>query len=268
MPRKPDLFVAVVLVVAGAALFATSRYSRSVLGTLTTGTNGAAALRADTRADPAALAALDEAFARAPAPAFRTLRRAEFRDGRPVPGGEHLYTVRQVDGWRSTVRDSASSESAAPALEEQMEGAFDLFRDGWSYTASFGPDARLRTRGVLRLVSIANVEGRLFPLAAGNRLRFDAVSRGAALTAGENRASEERASYDFRVIGREGRYDASNPAVPGPVYLIDVRVARETAAPLHLEVHYAPALGAAVRIRALDAAPARDERLIGWEPAR
>jgi len=33
-------------------------------------------------------------------------------------------------------------------------------------------------------------------------------------------------------------------------------------------VHYAPALGAAVRIRTLGGGPPTDERLVSWVPAR
>jgi hypothetical protein len=222
----------------------------------------------------AAASAMEPLFGDAPAPAFTSMRRVVRVVGEELGDeqtGEHFYTVQKADGWRSVVRDSAvftvpGVDTAPPTVVLKVaRGPLDLFELWMSFTMS--DTAPAAADGDVREVS--GVEGRLFPLAVGNRLRFETLE-GGLVTAGElDRATANTYVYEFNVTGQEEGYGTPIPAVPGPVYVIDVQVEdTRLGESRHLVVHYAPALGAAVRIRTLGDGPPTDERLVSWVPAR
>jgi hypothetical protein len=221
-----------------------------------------------------AASAMEPLFGAAPAPAFTSMRRVVRMVGDELGDeqtGEHFYTVQEANGWRSVVRDSAvyampGVDTMPPTVVlEVASGPVDLF-DLWM-THTMSDPAPAAADGNVKEVS--GVEGRLFPLAVGNRLRFETLE-GGVVTAGKlDRATADTYVYEFTVTGQEEGYVTPIPAVPGPVYVIDVRVEdTRHGQSRHLVVHYAPALGAAVRIRALGDAPPTDERLVSWVPAR
>ncbi|HEX6750781.1 MAG TPA: hypothetical protein VF092_26075 [Longimicrobium sp.] len=268
MRRTLDLVVAAVIVVGGGVLAASGTLSRLFR-------RDEPVAAAPTTSAP--LGAMEELFGAAPPPAFRTMRRDEILEMSGEVMRRHAYTVGQMDRWRSVVSDSVVMNVPQPpgpgAAQSQLgefrlRGAMDLFRDAWGYRLMVsGPAARAEAS--TRVVEITGVQGRLFPLAVGNRLRFRAVEHGSVELAGRVRPEAKVVTYEMRVTGMDRQaYSASTPAVPGPVYVIDLQAS--AGAPdesRHVQVHYAPALGAAVRIRTLGEGPATEERLVSWEPA-
>lgn len=217
---------------------------------------------------------MEPLFGAAPAPAFRSMRRVVMIDIGDGSGsaqqGAHFYTVQEANGWQSVVRDSAvyavpGSTEPGTVVLKVASGPLDLFELSTSFMESGADSAD--TRDNVR--EVTGVEGRLFPLAVGNRLRFETLV-GGLVTAGElDRATADSYVYEFTVTRQEDGYVGATPAVPGPVYVIDVQVQdTKLGENRHLEVHYAPALGAAVRVRTLGDGPPTDERLAWWEPAR
>jgi hypothetical protein len=274
MRRQLDLLVAAAIVAGGAAIATSGRLPRPAARRHAPPIAAAASAPA-----PSAAAARGEEalFGAAPRPAFRTLRRAEFLELNGQRLREHVYTVRDGASWRSAVRDSVMDDEhgppglpvAARRTESEMHGTLDLFRDFWSYSMSVDGDGTRLATAATSVTDITGASGRLFPLAVGNRLAFRTVERGTAAVSGMGRDETRSTSWELRVTGVEAGYPASTPAVPGPVYVIDVVMDGGSAdESQHLEVHYAPALGAAVRICTLDEGPGTEERLISWEPAR
>lgn len=224
-----------------------------------------------------AASVMEPLFGAAPAPAFSSMRRVatlQIDDEiGPVQSGEHFYTVQEANGWQSVVRDSAVYAMPVPDAATAPEmvvlkvagGPLDLFELSMSFTTSGAGTAAAESN----VREVSGVEGRLFPLAVGNRLRFETLEGGLVMAGKLDRATADAYTYEFTVTGQEDGYNGSTPAVPGPVYVIDVQVQdTKYGESRHLEVHYAPALGAAVRVRTLGDAPPTDERLVTWEPAR
>ncbi|HET7461340.1 MAG TPA: hypothetical protein VFJ82_08820 [Longimicrobium sp.] len=258
MTRKLDLMIAVVVVAGGLAV--SGRLPRLAAGRA--GGGGGVAVRA-----------LEPLFGAAPAPAFRTMRRVEILELTDTQTGEHVYTVREANGWRSVVHETARhlmpvpGGATAPALtiETEMGGPLDLFR------LTRGTEIRSAATAASesRVAEVSGVEGRLFPLAVGNHLRFEALEGGSVQAGRLDRETADRYVYEFTVTGVEDGWNQSTPAVPGPVYVIDLQIKDpKYGEDQQFEVHYAPALGAAVRVRTLGDAPPTDERLVSWEPAR
>jgi hypothetical protein len=269
MSRKLDLLIALAVLAGGVALALSGRLPAISRGHPTSPVSTPTAAGA-----PAAMpwAQLESLFGAAPAPRFRGMRRVEYLEMTGTPTGEHRYRVRQANGWRSVVQDSATREMPQPPgrpgmtnlTVQEMGGPLDLFRCTWQYVMTVG---RGRASAETRVVALSGVQGRLFPLAVGNRLRFQALSAGQLAAGPMDRAQTETHVYEFHVTGVEGGYAGSTPAVPGPVYVIEVQVKDPRYGEDRvLEVHYAPALGAAVRVRDLSG-PGTDERLVSWDPA-
>ena len=288
MTRRVAFFIAIALAVVlggGVAIFGRRKLALDAPRLNAPNPAAATLSRADAPRAPAAPArmapvsmaeALDGMFAAAPAPAWKSMRRTVFLEMNGKPMGEHVYTLEDAAGWRATVRDSsdvdpqrAGSPLPTPpsATDAQVQGAMDLFAESQAYSRTTAAGS-MRERTILRLAALNGVEGRLFPLAVGNRLAFAAESRGAMQAAGENRATTRAERYEFRVTGRAEGFTEAQPAVAGPVYAIEVKVTTpDGIGDRHLEVHYAPSLGAAVRVRDLATAPFTEERLTSWEPA-
>lgn len=255
--RKLHLTVALAVLAAGGALAVSGRLPKFGVS--------------------AAESAMEPLFGAAPAPAFRSMRRVLTLDLGDQLGstqtGEHFYTVQEANGWQSVVRDSAVHALPMPdgttgpgmVVLKVAGGPLDLFELSMSFTMS-GAGTAAAEGGVRE---VTGVEGRLFPLAVGNRLRFQTLEGGVVMAGKLDRATADAYVYEFNVTGQEDGYDGSAPAVPGPVYVIDVQVKDPRyGEDRHLEVHYAPALGAAVRVRTLGDAPPTVESLASWEPAR
>ncbi|HSU17347.1 hypothetical protein [Longimicrobium sp.] len=278
MRKTLDLLIAGAIVTGGAAFAVSGKVPRLAIPAAdpSAALPAPAPAAAPATAKGGAAAGEEALFGAAPKPAFRSMRRADFLELNGMRTREHLYTVREGSGWRSVVRDSAVMEMELPGgpmpqlrtvMDQQLGGALDLFRDAWSYTMATGSADTRRASADTRVLAVTGAQGRLFPLAVGNRLTFRTVESGGVEVAGWARGQAGGDGYELVVTGMEGDYTASEPAVPGPVYVIDVKVTSEDEDE-HFEVHYAPALGAAVRIRTLGDAPASEERLISWEPAR
>lgn len=192
-------------------------------------------------ADPGA----DSAFAGAPPPRFRMLARAYGRDPEPV-----VYTATAVAGWRSIVSTRIQRQDAEPAtaVDDWLCGPWDLYLQLHVHLAHGLGDPR----PVITRYRVSAVRGRLFPLAVGNRLRFLEVQQAET----DDRIFPPRSQpVEMRVIGVLGAYTGSNPPVPGPVYVIETR---EGDGLYPDTIHYAPAIGAAVRLSA------HDQHLVSW----
>jgi len=257
MTRKLDLMIAGVVILGGLAV--SGRLPRLAAGH---SGNGGVAVRA-----------LEPLFGAAPPPAFRSMRRVEILELTGTQTGEHVYTVSKADGWRSVVRESAThtmgmpGRTTIPALkvDNEMSGPLDLFHLTMD-TEMSGASRALTGSGV---AEVSGVEGRLFPLAVGNHLRFEALEGGSVHAGRLDRETADRYVYEFTVTGVEDGYNESTPAVPGPIYVIDLQIKDpEYGEDQQFEVHYAPALGAAVRVLTRGDAPPTDEHLVSWEPAR
>ncbi|HEU4556812.1 MAG TPA: hypothetical protein VFS20_03145 [Longimicrobium sp.] len=257
--RKPHLMIALAVLAGVGALAVSGRLLRF-------GGGGEASV-------------MEPLFGAAPAPAFRSMRRVvmlDIGDGSgSTQNGEHFYTVQEANGWQSVVRDSAvyavpGGTEPATVVLKVASGPLDLFELSMDHPTSGADSADARDADARDNVrEVSGVEGRLFPLAVGNRLRFETLE-GGLVTAGQlDRPTADSYVYEFTVTRQGGDYVGAMPTVPGPVYVIDVQVQdTKYGHGRHLEVHYAPALGAAVRVRTLGDGPPTDERLTSWEPAR
>ena len=271
MPKKLDLLLAATVAAGGAALALSGRPQRLALGPPSFGRPPPAL------AAPSAVpyVALEAVFGGTPEPAFRSMQRAVTLEVTGTRVGEHRYRVHEANGWRSVVQDSSTHGMPGPpgrpeaaisqVTDQTLEGPLDLFHLASRSSMTVG---RGQASADTRVVAISEVQGRLFPLAVGNHLRFQALEGGAVQVGPMTGSPTQPYVYEFRVTGVEGAYAGSTPAVPGPVYVIEVRRKDLLYGEDGMsEVHYAPALGAAVRVRTLDGLPT-DERLVSWQPAR
>lgn len=207
---------------------------------------------------------LDAVWAGAPQPRISTLRRiVVMRDHPGAPGDTAAITVSTLvrrEEWRSVVHTEEHARRGPPSVTTQDEvGVFDLMEASWTTELRARED--LWTRTVSRIESVWNVEGKLFPLAVGNRLRFQIQLRQDTETA-HGRLSPERTqrSYEYVVTGTTDRWARSTPAVPGRVFMIRFSMDGEIG-PMVSELHYSEALGVAV-FESEDLAK-RDEGLTG-----
>jgi hypothetical protein len=207
---------------------------------------------------------LDAVWTGAPQPRFSTLRRVVvMRDHSDAPGDTtdtSVSTLVRWEQWRSVVHTEEHARRGPPSLTTQDEvGVFDLMEAAWTTELRARDD--LWTRTISRIESAWNVEGRLFPLAVGNRLRFEIQLRQDTETP-HGRLSPERTQrgYEYVVTGTTDRWARSTPAVPGRVFVIRFSMDGEIG-PMVSELHYSEALGVAV-FESEDLAK-RDEGLTG-----
>lgn len=189
---------------------------------------------------------LVQAFLGVPAPAFRA---AEYASGRTVL----LDSVVEVVGARSLRRVRAGTELP--------NGRRILFQDSWRAGAAglfedFQRDANGLSLETWWTTGVRAVEGKLFPLAVGNRLRLVCEIH--------NRSSEsdyptETDTFVFTVVDTTNEYRSGPVQVPGPVFVIEREAPGDTAID-PLTIHYSPHLGTAVLIRR----PGSEERLRSW----
>lgn len=186
----------------------------------------------------------DSAFGGAPPPRFTTLTRAT-GEGR---ANVTTYEVVAAQGWRSVLRTREELEVGGQVYtsEEWIGGAFDLYRLVFVHRGG-------GETGIQR-IRVSHVRGRLFPLAVGNTLRIHT----SAETQQFGRVYRSAGEYEFRVTGTTGAYAHATPAIPGPVYVIELRSPQ---AETPLIVHYAPELGAAVYRGGGDT---YGERVVAW----
>lgn len=192
---------------------------------------------------------LDAMWAGAPQPRFSTLRRVVvMRDHPGAPGdttATSLSTLVRREQWRSVVHTEEHARRPPPSVTTQDEvGVFDLMEAAWTTELRARDD--LWTRTVSRIESAWNVQGKLFPLAVGNRLRFELELRQDTETP-HGRLSPERTRrrYEYVVTGTTDRWARSTPAVPGRVFVIRFRMDGDIG-PMVSELHYSEALGVAV----------------------
>jgi hypothetical protein len=100
------------------------------------------------------------------------------------------------------------------------------------------------------------IEGNLFPLAVGNRLRF--VCEISNKSSGRDYPTETN-TFVFTVLDTTSEYRSGRLQVPGPVFVIRREAPGDTALD-PLTIHYSPELGTAVLIRR----PRYEERLRSW----
>lgn len=192
---------------------------------------------------------LDPIWAGAPQPRFSTLRRVVvMRDHPGAPGdttATSLSTLMRQKQWQSVVHTEEHARHPPPSVTTVDEaGVFDLMEVTWTTELRARDDLWERTD--YQIESTRNVEGKLFPLAVGNRLRFDLQLRQERDTP-HGRLSPERTRrrYEYVVTGTTDRWARSTPAVPGRVFVIRFSMDGDTG-PMVSELHYSEALGFAV----------------------
>ncbi|HEX6576125.1 MAG TPA: hypothetical protein VF042_14250 [Gemmatimonadaceae bacterium] len=199
-----------------------------------------------TAAEAAGDSVLGRLFADAPAPSFRI---AEYASGSTVL----VDSVADVDGARSL--------RLIRAATELPNGRRILFRESWRAGAAgvledFQRDAENGSLETWWTTGVRAVEGKLFPLAVGNKLRLVCEIH--------NRSSAsdyptETNTFVFTVTDTTSAYRTGSLQVPGPVFVIQREAPGDTALD-PLTIHYSPELGTAVLIRR----PEYEERLRSW----
>ena len=191
-------------------------------------------------------AGLAKAFREAPPPRFRV---AEYQGNRTVL----VDSVVAVSGARSLRLIRAATQlpngRRIPFSESWRAGTAGLFED-------FQRDADATSLETWWTTGVRQVEGTLFPLAVGNRLRLVCEIH--------NRSSEsdyptETNTFVFTVIDTTSEYRSGAIQVPGSVFVIRREAPGDTALD-PLTIHYSPELGTAVLIRR----PGFEERLRSW----
>ena len=190
---------------------------------------------------------IEAVWANVPAPGFTVLHRRHVVT--PAPGSasaaevsiEELRLV-EAAGWRSVVRSEdrvlRADGGHSAALATWFVGPPDLFpavmfRDIGTAVA--------RNRHFFSVGRIHDVEGGLFPLAVGKRLRFTTELDEREESYHRRRVLKE----EFTVVGTTERWAQRQPRVPGPVFVIR-HVMDGDWGHQEVEFHYSVTLGAVV----------------------
>lgn len=213
---------------------------------------------------PASLAPLWEG---APPPRFSELRFNAMRTGRMKPV-EVTRRMVEAAGWRSVIRQEIGSGVGKSA--SYLVGPPGLFEAALAWKMESGGQTHRFLHGVREA---REVEGSLFPLAVGKRLRFVAVAEGQQWVGSRGTTGELESRFEYEVTGVTDRWARGAPAVPGEVFVIRRRI-RGVVDVLDLdgevevgetELHYAPALGAVVYEReGSEEEGVRELRLAAW----
>jgi hypothetical protein len=191
----------------------------------------------------------DSAFSGAPPPRFTSLT---WSDGAGTTTVDSLVATR---GWRSIVRTRVD---VGPDLGwEDWSGAVPGL---WPVVSA----RRMREQAepvAMTRHTIDDVRGQLFPLAVGNHLSFRARTE---LQYMGRWRDHGRRYFDLRVTGLTTAYANANPAVPGPVFVIESRSDRNDRSDVDGEpivLHFAQALGTVISRYGPEG---QAERLVEW----
>jgi hypothetical protein len=189
---------------------------------------------------------IEPVWANTPPPGFTVLHRRNVYT--PAPGSDdeatiHIEEFRLVEaaGWRSVVSsEERFVRAGGPPIVSPLTyfvGPPDLFP-----AVIFNDLSTVEPyRNFFRVVRVRDVEGELFPLAVGKRLRL-------TVEMDRWRESDHRRLVlreDFTVVGTTDRWARPPTSVPGPVFVIR-HVMDGDLGHQEVEWHYSVTLGAGV----------------------
>jgi hypothetical protein len=190
---------------------------------------------------------IEAVWAGAPPPAFTVLHRRSVYT--PAPGSDEFPVVQteelrlvEAAGWRSVVRSDVrvvrDDGGPTPTLVSYWAGPPDIFPAIVSVEVV---PSTPRYREFSRVGAVYGVQGGLFPLAAGKRLRL--YSEMDRYTGWDHRRLKLR--EDYSVVGTTDRWARGPAAVPGPVFVIR-HVLDGDLGHQEVEMHYSTRLGVVV----------------------